>query len=251
MALTEQGQIPKHVAVIMDGNGRWAKKRNLPRSEGHKQGALVLESLFEECIRQNIKVVSLYAFSTENWKRPKSEIKTLFSLLDTFITEKLDTMVKLGVKLFISGDISKLPKRSQKKIETALAKTKKGKKLIANFCINYGSRDEIKRAALLILQSRLQKIKSLSELEKVQKRKISEKEFSAKLYTKTLPDVDLLIRTAGEKRLSNFMLYQAAYAELYFTETLWPDFNKKELQAAIRFYQSRVRKFGGLPDSEQ
>lgn len=236
-------KIPHHVAVIMDGNGRWAKERNLSRSEGHKAGAQVIDELLDVAIEYNINVISLYAFSTENWKRPKTEINGLFQLLNYFIKDKLPRMLANDIRMIVSGDIKKLPIASRRLIEDAQAQTAKGKSLTVNFCLNYGSQQEILRAASLVLQERVQKQKNLSAA-------IKEKEFARYLYTAKLPPVDLLIRTAGEKRLSNFLLYQSAYAELVFTDVLWPNFDRKEFIAAIEEFQNRTRKFGGLTETQ-
>lgn len=227
--------LPRHVAIIMDGNGRWAKQRGLKRLEGHRQGAENLEELFETFSRYKIPFVSLYAFSTENWRRPKSEIRGLFQLLEEFLEKKLPIFVEKNIQLRVSGDIRKLPKSSIQKIEEAVEKTKKNRRLVANFCINYGGQDEILIAAQ----------KAAMESQK-SKAKISKRLFEKHLYTQGMPPVDLLIRTGGEKRVSNFLLYQIAYAEFYFTEILWPDFNSKHLEEALSDYSKRVRKFGGI-----
>ena len=232
-------QIPAHIAVILDGNGRWAKSKGLKRLDGHRKGAEAVDNLLDTLLELQIKFVSLYVFSTENWKRPRTEITGLFKLLDEFITKREERMLQKGIKLHISGDLSRIPAKVRIKIENVQNSTAKGKNLTANFCLNYGSKDEILRAAMLCYQQ--------MQLKKISR--ISEKMFSQNLDTAGLPDVDLLIRTAGEKRLSNFLLWQSAYAELYFTDTLWPDFSKKDLLAAIVDYQSRIRKFGAIADN--
>lgn len=248
----EKKNIPKHVAVIMDGNGRWAQKRGLARGEGHRAGANAIDLLLDTALEYNIQVVSLYAFSTENWKRPRTEIRSLFQLLDFFLQDRLSRLVDKDIRLQISGDIARLPTGSRKLLENALLKTANGKTMTANFCLNYGSKQEILRAVELLLQNRQQKFLDEDNLQIREEsvKKIfaapKEKEFAGCLYTAKLPEVDLLIRTAGEKRLSNFLLYQAAYAELVFTDTLWPDFNRREFINCIDEYQRRTRKFGGL-----
>jgi len=235
-----KGVLPAHIAIIMDGNGRWAERRGLSRSEGHREGAKVLDSLFSTLLELNIPFVSLFAFSTENWKRPKTEVDTLFKILNFYLKKKIDLMVKNDIRLHVSGDISRLPRISQELIELALKKTGDCKKLTVNFCINYGGRDELINAFNSLLQEKLS--------EGVES-KITSEDIEKKLYTHPMPDVDLLIRTAGEKRLSNFLLYQSAYAELYFTELFWPDFDEHELYKSLIEYQKRVRKFGGLKKS--
>lgn len=232
-------QPPNHIAVIMDGNGRWAKQKGLSRGEGHRAGAKTVDSLLDVCLELKIPVVSLYAFSTENWKRPISEIKTLFSLLDEYIENKLAKMESQNIRMVVSGDISKLPSKSRRLIRNALEKTKNNTSLIANFCLNYGSRDEILRAMNLLLEYRLKKDMKISK-------KITEREFSKYLYTSNLPDVDLLIRTSGEMRLSNFLLFQCAYAELYFSKKKWPDFKRNDFIKAVVDYHKRKRNFGGI-----
>ena len=236
---------PVHFAVLcfdlvdLDGNGRWAKSKGLKRLDGHRKGAEAVDNLLDTLLELQIKFVSLYVFSTENWKRPRTEITGLFKLLDEFITKREERMLQKGIKLHISGDLSRIPAKVRIKIENVQNSTAKGKNLTANFCLNYGSKDEILRAAMLCYQQ--------MQLKKISR--ISEKMFSQNLDTAGLPDIDLLIRTAGEKRLSNFLLWQSAYAELYFTDTLWPDFSKKDLLAAVVDYQSRIRKFGAIADN--
>lgn len=229
--------IIKHIAVIMDGNGRWALARGRKRREGHRAGTETIERLLDHLLEIKIPFVSLYAFSTENWKRPPTEVKAIFELLDEFIITRLEKLVRQGVRVVASGDLSRLPPKSQALLKDAIDKTKHAKRLIANFCLNYGSRDEIHRAAFFYAQSKKNKVNTKPP---------SEKEFRRFLWRPDLPDIDLLIRTAGEVRLSNFMLYQAAYAELYFTEKTWPEFEEKDIDDAITEFSRRKRKFGGL-----
>ena len=243
--LIQQGDLPHHLAVIMDGNGRWAAKRHLPRVEGHKAGAGSVDNIIQSCIKLGIPVLSLYAFSTENWKRPETEIKALFELLNFYLKKKINSMVKNGISLRISGDISRLPVKSQDLLKNAIIKTEKLNKLILNICINYGSRDEL----ILAMDKLIKKRIALGDIKKITAMP-TWAELEENLYSHGLPDIDLLIRTAGEKRLSNFMLLQAAYAELYFTETHWPEFDETELFRAIMEFQKRERKFGGLVEKK-
>jgi len=234
-------RLPKHIAIILDGNGRWAKQRNLPRSEGHRQGGENLKKLVDVILELEIPYISLYTFSTENWKRPKSEIQSLWNLLQEFFTKYLEECKQKQICIKVSGDISKLPKASQEILNKAVQETKKNKRLLANFCINYGSQQEILRAVNQIIQIKIEQYKNTGKISDV---KI--KEFEKHLYTYPLPSVDLLIRPGGEQRISNFLLWQCAYAELYFTDVLWPDFSREELFKALEWYSGRERRFGGL-----
>lgn len=224
---------PRHIAVIMDGNGRWAVSRGKSRSEGHRAGTETIHRLLNHLIRIRIPCVSLYAFSTENWRRPRTEVTAIFEILNEFITNRLAEMIAKGVRIVISGDISRLPKKTRELVSMAIQKTARGKKLTANFCLNYGARDEIHRAAQLWA-------------EKLKGKPPTDREFRKLLWQPNLPEIDLLVRTAGELRLSNFMLYQAAYAELYFTDKTWPEFSEVDVDAAIAEFSRRKRKFGGL-----
>ena len=227
----DQDRLPKHIAIIMDGNGRWATNRNKPRVFGHNEGMKRVVDVVENSLNIGIKYLSLYAFSTENWKRPQKEIDFLMQILIKYIDDQLNKLVTQGVKINILGDISVLPKKVIQKIEYALDSTKDNNKLILNIAINYGSRQEI----LLAVNNAIENGQILTE-----------NEFSNLLYTRNQPDVDLLIRPGGEKRLSNFLLYQMSYAELYFADTYWPDFKLDVLVDAIYWYQNRNRRFGGL-----
>ena len=227
----DQDRLPKHIAIIMDGNGRWATNRNKPRVFGHNEGMKRVVDVVENSLNIGIKYLSLYAFSTENWKRPQKEIDFLMQILIKYIDDQLNKLVTQGVKINILGDISVLPKKVIQKIEYALDSTKDNNKLIHNIAINYGSRQEI----LLAVNNAIKNGQILTE-----------NEFTNLLYTKNQPDVDLLIRPGGEKRLSNFLLYQMSYAELYFSDTYWPDFKLDSLVDAIYWYQNRNRRFGGL-----
>jgi undecaprenyl diphosphate synthase len=231
--------LPQHVAIIMDGNGRWATSRGLSRKEGHKEGSYAIDRLLDAALHLGLKNISLYAFSTENWKRPVSEITAIFELLDFFIEDRLQKISERGIKVLHSGAKSKIPLPSIKKIEKAIETTSQNETLRLNFCLNYGGQEEILHAFNSILSHREQMQLSLEK-------EITSEELEKFLYTHPLPPVDLLIRTAGEQRVSNFLLWQIAYAELYFTNTLWPDFNQEALFCALEWYEKRVRKFGGL-----
>ncbi|MDU2544912.1 MAG: isoprenyl transferase [Finegoldia magna] len=227
----DQDRLPKHIAIIMDGNGRWATKRNKPRVFGHNEGMKRVVDVVENSLNIGIKYLSLYAFSTENWKRPQKEIDFLMQILIKYIDDQLNKLVTQGVRINILGDISVLPEKVIQKIEYALDSTKDNDKLILNIAINYGSRQEILRAVNTAIEK--------GEI-------LTDDEFSNLLYTRNQPDVDLLIRPGGEKRLSNFLLYQMSYAELYFSDIYWPDFKLESLIDAIYWYQNRDRRFGGL-----
>ena len=230
--MEEQKIVPRHVGIIMDGNGRWAKQRGKPRSYGHKKGADVIDEVVTACFERGADAVSLYAFSTENWVRPKEEVDAIFGLLGILIDKKLAKLIKNEVKLIISGDISSLPESLRKKCSNAVQKSGMFKGKVLNVALNYGSRAEITRAVNVALGSG--------------RTEITEEDISAGLYTAGLPDIDLVIRTSGEMRLSNFFLWQCAYAEFYFTDVLWPDFHKEELDKAFEWYSHRKRRFGGV-----
>lgn len=230
--MEEQKIVPRHVGIIMDGNGRWAKQRGKPRSYGHKKGADVIDEVVTACFERGADAVSLYAFSTENWVRPKEEVDAIFGLLGILIDKKLAKLIKREVKLIISGDISPLPESLRKKCSNAVQKSGKFKGKVLNVALNYGSRAEITRAVNVALGSG--------------RTEITEEDISAGLYTAGMPDIDLVIRTSGEMRLSNFFLWQCAYAEFYFTDVLWPDFHKEELDKAFEWYSHRKRRFGGV-----
>lgn len=227
-----------HVAFIMDGNGRWAKKRGLPRHLGHKEGCERIIETFDLCKEYGIKVCSFYAFSTENWNRPKDEIRHLFNYLEAFFKREIDHLMRDGVRVVISGDISKLPEKTEKTCRDAIERTKNNDNYVMNICLNYGSRDEIVRASKLIA----------SEVKegKINIDDVTEDLFSDHLYTRGLPDVDLMIRTSGEERLSNYLLWQNAYAEFVFTPVHWPDFKREAFENALEEYNNRQRRFGGL-----
>lgn len=222
---------PKHIAIIMDGNGRWATKRGLPRNLGHKAGIKAIERTIDAMIKFQIPVLSLFAFSTENWKRDKEEIDGIFSLVRDYLSENKDSFLKKGVRVVSMGDIKDFPDDLVSSLESVQEETKNNDKLTLNLALNYGGRADI--------------IRAVNEVIKDKKTKIDEKDFGKYLYSYPLPDPDLVIRTSGEMRLSNFMMYQLAYCELYFTPVLWPDFGEKDLKKAIIDFQKRERRFGG------
>ncbi|MBX7057452.1 MAG: di-trans,poly-cis-decaprenylcistransferase [Leptospirales bacterium] len=241
---TDNGARPRHVAIILDGNGRWATSRGLSRSEGHRAGGETLTRLLDFFIELRVPSVSLYVFSTENWRRPKTEVKAIWRLMNEFFESRLQLCMDLKIRVMASGDLSRLPTENRRRVERVLEMTRRHKRLTVNFCVNYGSQAEILHAASSVLQLRLQ------ALEQGQHKKafapISARELERHLYTYPLPPVDLLVRPGGEWRISNFLLWQSAYAEIYVTDTLWPDFTEQHLVQALLWYQSRKRRFGGL-----
>ena len=230
--------IPVHVAIIMDGNGRWATKRNLHRIEGHRAGSKILKNIVITSIKLGIKYLTVYSFSVENWQRPKNEVKDLMNLFVETLSKELNSLNKNGVKLVLVGQKESIPREVLKSFEDAEFKTKNNKRLVLNIALNYGSRQEIVSAA--------KKIYDAVREGKLKIEKLDENILSDFLYTKNCPDPDLLIRTSGEYRISNFLLWQIAYTELYFTKTLWPDFDRKQFLKAIYNYQKRDRRFGRL-----
>ena len=233
---TQLKNIPNHIAVIMDGNGRWAKKKGKERIQGHKKGILSVRKLVEEASKINISYLTLFAFSTENWKRPKNEVTTLMDLIVLSLDKELKTIIENKIKLNAIGDINSLPKEVKKKLKETIEKTKKNKKLTLTIAINYGGKEEITNAVNTIINKVKKNI--------ILKEKVDEELINTHLYSKNLPDVDLLIRTSGEKRISNFLLWKISYAELYFTNILWPEFSKNDFNKAINNYQKRERRFG-------
>ncbi len=221
---------PQHIAFIMDGNGRWAKKRFMPRMEGHRRGLTVAENVIDQCLALGVKYVSLYVFSTENWKRDQAEVQGLFDLAYRYI-DRFETFCKDKARVVVSGRRDRLPQKLLAKIVDIETKTAEFDKICVNLLIDYGGQNEIADAVARIVASGKQP---------------TEAEIRANLYNAFVPDPDLIVRTGGQKRLSNFMLYQSAYAELYFSDTLWPDFSETELQTIIADYSSRVRNFGGI-----
>ncbi len=227
-------KIPEHIAIIMDGNGRWAKKRGLPRIAGHYRGAEVAEDIVEFSIELGIKHLTLFAFSTENWARPKEEVEALFELLRRYLQTKKEKLYKLGVRVRFIGRRNRISGELLKLMEDIEEESRDFKKFFLNIAIDYGGRDDILRAVKKAI--------------KLQREDINEELFSSLLDLSCSPDPDLLIRTAGEKRISNFLLWNIAYTELYFTETLWPDFTREEFLKAIEDFSKRKRKFGRILD---
>lgn len=226
----DASRLPKHIAIIMDGNGRWAKERGLPRSEGHRQGSHTIERIVEDASDLGIRYLTLYAFSEENWNRPSDEVASLMTLLHHYLAAKRQKMIDKGVRFTTIGDVSELSAELQEEIKRTKEATKDCGKMTLIVALSYGSRQEICRAVTKLVNDKTQKV--------------TPDALSAAMDTASIPDPDLLIRTSGEYRISNFLLWQVAYSELYFTETLWPDFNKNELIKAIEEYQRRERRFG-------
>lgn len=232
----DMSKIPKHIAIIMDGNGRWAKERNLPRALGHKAGVEAIRKIVEECNRLGVKYLTLYAFSTENWNRPIKEIDSLMKLLVDYLKKEFEELNANDVVINSIGNISKLPLICREELNHAYEKTKNNKGLILNLALNYGGRSEIVDAVKEISLDLMNK--------KISKDQINENLLSKYMYTREMPDPDLIIRPSGELRLSNFLLWQSAYSELWFSDINWPDFHEKQLRLAISDYQKRDRRFG-------
>ena len=231
-----KNKVPAHIAIIMDGNGRWAKLKNKPRIFGHKNGVNSVRETIEACGDIGVEYLTLYAFSTENWNRPKLEVKTLMALLVSSLKKELKILQKNNIKLNTIGNINDLPKSAQKELKEVIEKTKNNTALTLTLALSYGSRDEIVNVIKNISKKVVNNELLIEE--------INENIINNHLYTFSLPDVDFLIRTSGEQRISNFLLWQIAYAELYFTNTLWPDFKKENLFNAVLEYQNRERRFG-------
>ena len=236
--MQNERKIPVHVAIIMDGNGRWAKKRGLPRTAGHAQGARVVEQILEDADHMGIRYLTVYAFSTENWSRPDSEVKALMNLLRTYMKTSLAKCARNNVRIRVIGDKSRLDSDLQASIANLEKETASNTGIGFQIAINYGSRDEIARAA----RKAAMKVKEAE----LSPEDITEDMISDELDTCGIPDPDLLIRTGGEERISNFLLWQTAYSELYFCDAAWPDFNKTELEKAIDAFNNRERRYGGL-----
>ncbi|MGM9571886.1 MAG: isoprenyl transferase [bacterium] len=226
--------IPSHIAFIMDGNGRWAKKRNLPRLAGHSAGVNPIKKILNLAGKLKIKYLTVYAFSTENWKRPEEEVSGLMRLLQKFLKQELAYLTKNKIKLNVLGDISKIPDYARHELELVLEKTKNNTGVQLNLALNYGGRDEILRAVKRVA----------CELDGEAIKSLDEENFSRYLFTAGIPDPELLIRTSGEMRISNFLLWQIAYSEIWITRVLWPDFDEQEMLRAILAYQKRERRFG-------
>ncbi len=232
--------VPTHVAIIMDGNGRWAKRRFMPRLEGHRQGAKSVRRAVEFCRRNGVKFLTLYAFSTENWQRPETEVSGLMRLLSQFIDSELDEIHKNDIRFNIIGQLDRLPPMIKDKVSSALERTANNKTMVLTVALSYGGRQEIVSAAIKMSRS----IRSGA----LQEKEIDDKVFESFLDTSGIPDPDLLIRTGGEIRISNFLLWQAAYSELYFTDLLWPDFDEDAFWTAIEAFRSRQRRFGKISE---
>lgn len=231
-------RIPKHVAVIMDGNGRWAKKRNLPRVEGHREGEKSVKEIVEASARLGIKYLTLYAFSKENWKRPRSEVATLWKLLEEYLKREYKVLLDNDLCLKVIGQTERIPTRVMKELKRVIDLTKNNTRMTIFLAVNYGGRAEIIDAIKKMVKERQKDMDSLNE-----------NEFSKYLYTGESPDPDLLIRTSGELRISNFLLWQIAYSEIWITSDLWPDFRKRHLFQAVYDYQKRERRFGDINSS--
>ena len=232
----DKNNLPKHLAIIMDGNGRWAKKQGMLRVFGHEKGTKSVKQTVENCAKLGIEFLTLYAFSTENWNRPKLEVDTLMRLLISSLKKEEETLMKNNIKLNAIGNLTTLPKNVNKELQEVIEKTKNNNRMTLTLALSYGSREEI-----------IQVVKNISNKVKnniISESAIDESIINQHLYTHNLPDVDLVIRTSGEHRISNFLLWQIAYAEFYFTEVLWPDFTENNLYEAIISYQKRERRFG-------
>ncbi len=236
LADVNKDRLPKHVAIIMDGNGRWAKQRGKLRVFGHQNGVDAVRRTVENCAKLQIEYLTLYAFSTENWNRPKLEVETLMKLLVASLRKELDTLNKNNIRLRAIGNIESLPGKAQKELSEVISKTDKNSGLTLTFALSYGSREELKT----MIRDISLKVKNNI----ISPENIDEAVINTHLYTHFMPDVDLLIRTSGERRISNFLLWQIAYAELYFIDVFWPDFREHHLVEAILSYQNRERRFG-------
>src|SRR5881296_1065154 len=239
--IRENGAVPRHVAVIMDGNGRWARERSLPRPLGHRAGMQAVREMVEGALEAGVEVLTLFAFSDENWQRPVTEISALMQLLEEYIAKEVAELRSQGVAVHVLGDRSRLAPGARAAVERVECETASGTRLSLNLCISYSSRAELARAARLLAEEVLKGTKQLED--------IDEEAIRAKLYTAPWGDPDLLIRTSGEQRLSNFLLWQLAYTELYITPVLWPDFSRRTLLDAILDYQRRERRFGKVSAS--
>ncbi|NJM78780.1 MAG: isoprenyl transferase [Flavobacterium sp.] len=232
----DTNKLPNHLAIIMDGNGRWAKQKGLLRTLGHESGTKSVKETVENCAKLGIKNLTLYAFSTENWNRPKFEVDTLMKLLISSLKKEMKTLQENNIKLNAIGNLTNLPEKVQKELREVIQKTASNTRMTLTLALSYGAREELIQAVKKISDKVKNNIISIDT--------IDESIINEHLYTHNLPDVDLVIRTSGEHRISNFLLWQIAYAEFYFTEVLWPDFSKEDLYNAIKNYQSRERRFG-------
>jgi len=240
---TNKANIPQHIAIIMDGNGRWAKERGLPRTAGHRQGVGRVEEITDAALRLGVKVITFFAFSAENWDRPKREISVLMRYLDNFLDRQIRKLDKNNIRFMVIGDPERIPKEIQKKIKKAEAATQDNTAMTLVLALSYGSRQEIVEAA--------KKIAGAVARGGLNPDNLNSETFSRYLYTAGLPDPDLLIRTSGEMRISNFLLWQLSYAELYFVKKYWPDFAGRDLEEAIEEFQKRERRFGRIDAGEK
>lgn len=236
MSSLHPDKLPRHIAIIMDGNGRWAKKRALNRVMGHRKGADTVRAIVRTCREIGIQILTLYAFSTENWRRPHGEVSALMALLNDFLKSQLSEMMENGIRLNALGQIERLPEDVQDTLKETMDKTRENQGMLLNLALSYGSRDEIVDA--------VRKIASDVSAKRLRPEEITPDLFEKYLYTSGIPDPDLLIRTSGEMRISNFLLWQIAYTEIYITSTLWPDFGKEEFMQILMDYQRRERRFG-------
>ena len=234
--MDKQKKLPNHIAIIMDGNGRWAKQRNKNRIYGHNQAKKSVKECVEYCVKHKIKFLSLFTFSTENWNRPKLEVKALMKLLNIVLKEEINHLIKQNIKVKVIGDISKIPEKTEMNLKKAIDKTKNNSGLTLILAINYSGKWDILNATKKILLDK----------NRINLKNFNDNIFENYLTTANIPEPELIIRTSGEHRISNFYLWQAAYSELFFTDILWPDFNKKELNNAIFEFQNRERRFGSL-----
>lgn len=238
--LKKSGEIPTHIAIIMDGNGRWAKRRGLPRVAGHNRGVESVRDIIKACSQLGVKYLTLYTFSTENWRRPKEEVSMLMRLLLKCLRDETDELHQNNIKITMIGDINSLPPEVQKELIDAREKTKENKKMVLNLALSYSGRLEIINA--------VKEIAKAVSTKKINPDLINEQTISEHLMTKDMPDPDLVIRTSGEFRVSNFLLWQIAYSEFYISEVLWPDFRRNHLYEAIRSFQKRERRFGKVSE---
>lgn len=236
--MTVPAAIPRHIAVIMDGNGRWAKERGLPRREGHRAGAESVREAVETCRELGVQFLTLYAFSSENWNRPEAEIRALMTLLDRFLVEKAEEMMRQNVRLAAIGNLARLPATTRQRLDAAIRRTAANDAMTLVLALSYGSREEITAAARELARE--------AAAGRLDPAEVTEERFASHLYTAGIPDPDLLIRTSGEMRLSNFLLWQVSYAELIIVGKFWPDFRRGDLLAAIHEYSRRQRRFGAL-----
>jgi undecaprenyl diphosphate synthase len=231
-------QVPRHVGIIMDGNGRWARRRGHPASFGHRAGVRAIKRVLDACEKLGVNVLSIYAFSTENWSRPRAEVRALMRLFHETMQREIEEMHRRGVRIVVSGRREDLSARMRERIDQAVERTAGNTNGVLNVCLNYGGRAEVVDAVKKLVA------------DAVPSDQVDEAAIASRLYVPDLPEPDLIIRTAGEKRMSNFLLWQSAYSEMLVTETLWPDFDEDDLKAALADYASRVRRFGGRPDGE-